>query len=343
MSDATGIMLVLAYPETIVMVADEWYSPFLKYLGIGKKDYVRAGHAALVLINKATGELEYHDFGRYITSEPNGRVRGKHYDRELEFPLQAIIKNNEIVNLYEILRFLATNPKLTHGDGKLIASVCDKIDYNKARKHITSMQQQGQIRYAAFIKKASNCARFVTSALVASVTCVQLKKKLLRSQWFTPSTIGNVVIANTGENVYEVSEKGEVGVFGSSVNKENRKYFLDKLKNHKPNYAGTLSPVEVVHVHSKAQWLGGIAAGAWYELTLAAELSKNLYRFRRVAPHGFVDVDAVFMGDEHFNYHEEFEIIHYSNCLFCTVTQKDKKFVFNYVCDFNSRQKERLA
>jgi len=50
----SGIILTLAYPETIVMVADEWYSPFMRYFGIGKKNYVRAGHAALVLIDKAT-------------------------------------------------------------------------------------------------------------------------------------------------------------------------------------------------------------------------------------------------------------------------------------------------
>ena len=63
--------------------------PFLKYLGVGKKDYVRAGHAALVLIDKEKGNLEYHDFGRYITSEPHGRVRGDRHDRELVFPFKG--------------------------------------------------------------------------------------------------------------------------------------------------------------------------------------------------------------------------------------------------------------
>ena len=81
----SGIILTLAYPETIVMISKEWFSPYLRFLGIGKKNYVRAGHAALVLINKATGVLEYHDFGRYITPEPNGRVRGKDTDNELDF------------------------------------------------------------------------------------------------------------------------------------------------------------------------------------------------------------------------------------------------------------------
>lgn len=343
MKVATGIILVLAYPETIVMVADEWYSPYLKYLGIGKKNYVRAGHAALVLINKATGSLAYHDFGRYITSAPNGRVRGQRYDRELAFPLQAILKNNEIVNLNELLYFLATNPKLTHGDGKLIATVCDKVDYDKARAHITSMQQQGQIRYAAFIKSASNCARFVASVLVASVTCGRIKKRLLRSQWFTPSTIGNVVIASTTNKVYEVSEKGVISSFDSSVRKENKKYFLDRLKNHVPNYYGTLKPVEVSNIHPKAQWLGGIAAGAWYELTVEKCLAKNLFRFRRIAPHGHIDIDAVFRAESQFNYLAHFKIVHYSNCLFCTVVQADKEFLLNYVCDFSLKQKEHLA
>src|SRR5690606_6230094 len=116
----TGFILILAYPETVVMVSNEWFSPFLRFLGVGKKNYLRAGHAALVLINKETGVLEYHDYGRYITSEPYGRVRGKDTDNELDFPLKAKIKDGNIENLNEILRFLGTHPKLTHGDGKML-------------------------------------------------------------------------------------------------------------------------------------------------------------------------------------------------------------------------------
>ena len=143
----TGIILTLAYPETIVTVSEEWISPFLRFIGIGKKNYVRAGHAALVLIDKSTGVLEYHDFGRYITSEPNGRVRGSRTDNELHFPIKAEIEGDEIQNLNAILEFLATHPKLTHGEGKLVASVCNKIDYEKARKHIALMQDKHFIRY----------------------------------------------------------------------------------------------------------------------------------------------------------------------------------------------------
>lgn len=331
MGENTGIILVLAYPETIVMVADEWYSPYLKYFGIGKKNYVRAGHAALILINKEKGDLEYHDFGRYITSEPNGRVRGVRYDRELTFPLKAEIVSGEIKNINDILYFLATNPKITHGDGKLIASVCDEINYKKAKEHINEMQNTGLIRYAAFIKNASNCARFVTSALIASVTDLKIKKKLIRSQLFTPSTVGNVVISDTKSMVFQVSEKGEVAQFTSTVGKVNRQCFLDRLPEYSPNFIGTLNSKSVKGLHPNAQWLSGIAAGAWFELTKPLSLAESEFRFRRISPNGHIDVDAVVESETEFFIDEQFVVQHYSNCLFCTVEQNKKVFKLHYL------------
>ncbi|MEZ4976072.1 MAG: DUF6695 family protein [Flavobacteriaceae bacterium] len=326
----TGIILTLAYPETIVMVAKEWYSPYMRYVGIGKKNYLRAGHAALVLIDKATGVLEYHDFGRYITSEPNGRVRGRETDFELHFPVKAHIKEGTIQNLEELLKFLAVNPKLTHGEGTLYASVCDAIDYQKARDHITTMQNKHFIRYAAFIKEACNCARFVTGALIAGVTNPKLKKQLKRSTWFTPSTIGNVVLATTQNKIYEISETGEISQFKSSVSKVNRKNFLDKLKGHQPNFIGTLQPK---HNHEKsqhAQWLEGIAAGAWFELHPTENI--NEFGFRRISPNGHIDVHGIYEIDNlGFNYNSEYNFVHYSNCAFFHLEQHGKTYRFDYV------------
>lgn len=325
----TGIILALAYPDTIVMVSEEWFSPFLRFLGVGKKDYLRAGHAALVLINKETGVLEYHDFGRYITPEPTGRVRGSDTDNELHFPLKAKIENDTIINLDAILQFLATHPKLTHGDGKLVASVCNKIDYNKARKHITEMQNKHFIRYAAFIKDACNCARFVTDALIASVTDVKIKKKLENSKWFTPSTVGNVLLADTEDYPFEVSETGEISKFEGSQKSENIRCFLDRLKDHKVNLKGTQLPKPVESLHNKAQWLSGIAAGAWFELHDLG--SKTEYRFRRISPYGNLDCDAVFkVEDEAFDYNLDYQFVHYSNCKFFNIEQNGKVFRFDF-------------
>ncbi|MDD7886636.1 DUF6695 family protein [Flavivirga sp. 57AJ16] len=325
--DNTGIILTLAYPDTIVMVSEEWFSPYLRFLGVGKKNYVRAGHAALVLIDKKTGVLEYHDFGRYITPEPNGRVRGRDTDNELDFPIKAVIENNTIKNLNDILKFLGTHPKLTHGEGKLVASVCDVVDYKKARTHITKMQKRGFIYYAAFKKNACNCARFVTDSLIASVVDPKIKKKLERSKWFTPSTVGNVLLANTKNHAFEVSETGVVSEFKGSQKSENIRCFLDKLKAHQPSFVGTLEPKPVEGLHEKAQWLSGIAAGAWFELHYSGHDTE--YHFKRISPYGNTDVhDTFVVEDDAFDYDLGFEFIHYSNCKFFHIKQNGRVFRF---------------
>ncbi len=332
MNDA--IILTLAYPETIVSHAEEWYSKYLRFIGIGNKEHVRAGHAALVLIDCSTGVLEYHDFGRYITSSPNGRVRGRETDFELNFPLKAEIKNGNIDNLEAILKFLAMHPKLTHGDGNLYASLCKKINYQKARKHISKQQSIGFIRYAAFIKKACNCARFVTDALIASVTDVAIKKALRKSKWFTPSTIGNVVIADTEAMVYLVSPDGNISEFKSTVGKENRRLFLDRLSNYNPSLEGTIRPKNNNVKSNHAQWLGGIAAGAWFEIY--GTKSPDKYRFRRISPYGNIDCDGIYnLETLDFNINKPYGFVHYSNCLFFHIKQNEKIYRFDYLENFS--------
>lgn len=327
---STGIIIPLAYPDTIVSHAEEWYSPFLKYLGVGSKSHVRAGHAALVLIDKSTGVLEYHDFGRYITPEPNGRVRGKTTDNELDFKFIARIENDVVTNLEDILEFLATHPKLTHGEGKLVASICNSVDYKKARAHITMMQNKHFIRYAAFIKDACNCARFVTDALIASVTNKSIKKQLISSKWFTPSTVGNVLLADTENHPYEVSEQGVIKRFEGSQKSENLRCFLDKLKGYDPSVIGTIKSKKVEGLSRNAQWLSGIAAGAWFELLDTQ--NEFEFRFRRISPYGNIDCNALFKSEHtDFKFNQAYKFIHYSNCSFIHVEQNGKTFKFNRI------------
>ena len=328
-----GIILTLAYPETIVSHAEEWYSKFLPFVFIGNKTHVRAGHAALVLIDKTTGVLEYHDFGRYITPAPHGRVRGRDTDFELNFPISAEINNDTIQNLDEILKFLAMHAELTHGDGHLHASVCKDINYKKARMHITELQNKGFIRYAAFAKEASNCARFVADTLIASVTNTSIKKRLIRSKIFTPSTVGNVVIADTENHIYTISEAGIITTFNSTVSKENRRCFLDVLKGYRPSVFGKLIPKSNTVKKEHAQWLGGIAAGAWFELYMTEDDTK--YRYRRISPHGNVDCDGVYqITSEGFEYNAKYTFEHYSNCKFFYVKQNGFLYRFEYLRNF---------
>ena len=331
-----GIILTLAFPETIVSHAEEWYSKFMRYVFIGNSKHVRAGHAALVLINKDTGVLEYHDFGRYITPSPNGRVRGQETDFELSFPISAEIKNDTIQNLDAILEFLSTHPKLTHGDGNMYASVCNAVDYKKARSHITSMQNQGFIRYAAFVKDACNCARFVTDTLIESVTNDTIKSELITSKSFTPSTIGNVVIADTENDVYMVSDTGKISEFKSTVSKENRRMFLDVLKGYKPSVVGTLKPKHNDEKIEHAQWLSGIAAGAWFEIHDLGSIIE--YRYRRISSYGNVDCDGFYkVTSEGFDINLNYEFVHYSNCKFFQIKQNEAVYKFEFMKDFDSK------
>ncbi|OUS03443.1 hypothetical protein A9Q86_00590 [Flavobacteriales bacterium 33_180_T64] len=329
-----GIIITLAYPETIVSHADEWYSKFLRFLFVGNKRHVRAGHAALILIDKSTGVLEYYDFGRYIVPSPNGRVRGRETDFELDFPIVAQFVGNKIKNLDVILKFFASHPKLTHGEGNLYASVCNAIDYQKAKQFIINMQNQGFIRYAAFIKQACNCARFVTDTLIASVTDISIKMNLIKSKRFTPSTIGNVVVSDTENYVYIVSEAGNISKFDSTIRKENRRLFLDILKGYESNLIGTLEPKHNEVKCTHAQWLSGIGLGSWFEL-YGIECQSE-YRFRRISPYGNIDCDGVYrISSEGFEIHSKYEFIHDSNCQFFHLKQKEKTFRFEFIENYN--------
>ncbi|MEJ2113061.1 MAG: hypothetical protein P8X62_04960 [Flavobacteriaceae bacterium] len=325
--NSSGIILTLAYPETIVRVSDEWFVNYLKFFGIGTKNYVRAGHAALVLINTENGNLDYYDFGRYIIPAPYGRVRSKITDNELNFPIQVNLDNGKIKNLNDILHFLATNPKLTHGEGKMLASVCNDVDYNKAKTYIEKLQERYFVPYGVFRKNGSNCSRFVTSTLIESVTDKNIRNKLKRLTWFTPSTIGNVVLSSSDNMIYEVSDIGEISEFTSSSRKENIKYFLDSLKEFTPNFVGNLKQKTVHGITRNAQWLGGIGAGAWFELHKTDNL--NEYIFRRISPYGHTDVEDVFVVEELlFNYNEPYEFLHHSNCSFLHIKQHNRIYKF---------------
>jgi len=323
----TGIIITLAYPDTIVRISDEKFVPYLKYLNVGCENYVRAGHAAILLIDVKTEVLEYFDFGRYTCPQGYGRVRGKITDNELDFPLTAQIKDGQLINLKEILTFLATHPKLTHGEGKLVASVCTAIDHKMAKAFIRQLQQRDFIKYGAFLKKGSNCSRFVTDTLIASINDKMKKRKLIRSKLFTPSTVGNVVIADTEQMVYEVSDSGNITEFTSTSKAENRRCFLDKLNGYQPNLIGNIKPKPVDNKAIHAQWLEGIGAGAWFEL-YETDITFE-YNYKRISPYGNVDVDAVYkITESGFNYHNDYKFIHYSNCKFFHIEQNGSVFRF---------------
>lgn len=340
-----AFVISLAYPETVVRMSTEWFGPLLQFIGIGKNNYVRAGHAALVLVCKQTGNLEYFDFGRYITPHSFGRVRSAQTDFELNLSFKAKIVDDSIVNLDEILNFFATNPQLTHGEGTMLASVCDNVNFENAKAVIDKFSNPVFVNYSVFKSNGTNCARFVTSVLINGCNNLDMKRKLKKSQWFTPSPASNVVLGSSNSKVYKVTSDGKITYFNDSVRKVNFDCFLDRLPDFKPKLLGNLKPNQVDVISENAQWISGIGSGAWFEIHHLD--TDDLYRLKRIAPNGNLDVDGVFKIDNKgFEIDMPYSFKAESNCSIMYLVQDNTLYTFQYVmhyANFNLKQMERIA
>ncbi|NJB84073.1 DUF6695 family protein [Wenyingzhuangia aestuarii] len=327
--ESNGIIVVLSYPDTVVRPAHtEFSSKIWPLIGVGSKNAVQAGHAALLLINKQSGAVDYYDFGRYITSYGMGRVRSKETDVELEVPLKAIIDNKELKNIDELLLWLDKHPEKTHGEGRLVASINNQIDYNKAKVFIDDMIAQKEIPYGAFVKNGSNCARFVTDTIINSCACTSVKLKLKTSNLLTPSPIGNAIKGTTEDAVFVVENKEVKHYVNRSVLKEYFTCFTNKF-DVELNKIGTELPNKDLFNLENATWLGGIGSGAWFRIELATE---NQFQIARYTAGGSKDYQGNFSCESKgFDLNEFYCFVHPTNCKEAFVYQNNQQFVFKRI------------
>lgn len=321
-----GILIILSYPDTVVRPAyREFSSKIWPKIGIGSKHAVQAGHAALLLIKKNETEIKYFDFGRYITTNGYGRVRSVETDPELLVPLKAKFENDELVNLKEILLWIEHHPEKTHGSGRLIAGIHHQIDYDKALSFINSLIAEKEIPYGAFIKKGSNCARFVTDTIIASTTNKKIKSQLKTSNRFTPSPIGNVIKATTNDKIYEVFQQNIKMYRNRSIVKEYKASFFNKFDT-KLNLVGTELPDRSKFELKKGTWLGGIGSGAWF--TIEKQVSDTTYTIARYTVDGIKEFEKQFTTENaNFDVKESFEFVHPSNFTEMHIIQNQRKYV----------------
>lgn len=339
----TGKIIVLAFPDTFVTMSTEWICKLLPLVGLGTKEYIKAGHAALVLIENQSGNARYFDFGRYVTPKGHGRVRGATTDAELSLPFTAeIAEDNNLLNLDEILVWLDANPLKTHGQGRMLASVCHSIDLKKAEAFIMQLQNRGSIPYGAFEKTGSNCARFVTDTILAATDDSKIIRALNFNKKFTPSTVGNVEKAARQRAIFEVFN-GNIQSFKGSAFKENlTNYFHRKKENsHQKNNP----EVSVNQLHNNAlQKLEGTGSSAWFEIN-KMPLPENHFNIRRYNEVGEIDFDGVYFSSL-FNPAQPYEFTYDSHCAFCHILQNNKKIKLEGIgslATFNLTQKQRSA
>lgn len=319
----TGKIIVLAYPDTFVKMSDEWQCKLFPLVGLGTWNYVKAGHAAIVLIDNKTGKANYYDFGRYVTPKGYGRVRSEITDAELKIPFKAIlIGNGPLENLDEFLLWLDANPQKTHGKGRLLASVCEEINFEKADKYVQELQEKGSIPYKAFKSIGSNCARFVTETILESTENKNIIKALNHNKRFTPSTVGNVEKAST-RIVYEVFE-GEIKKFKGSALKENLTNYFHRKKKIKTE------DVFLPEIPKFAQKLEGKGSSAWFDIEVL-DYEKNQYRIQRYNDLGQIDYVGIFIALDGFDINKPFEFTYDSHCEYCHIIQKNKKIKFQKI------------
>ncbi|MCF6279336.1 MAG: hypothetical protein L3J14_03215 [Flavobacteriaceae bacterium] len=214
---ANGTIIVLAWPDTLVIKEGKWYDSILKSFGFLKNGFYKAGHAAILIINHETKSIEYFDFGRYQTPKKYGRVRDKITDPDVEIKIQAKVKNGILMNIPEIL--MALQDIEHHGEGKLIASVKKIKCFEKAYQKAKSIQKKEAIKYGPFNINGTNCSRFVAQVSLQSDIGF-LRKLLLKMPYtVTPTPLSNVKVINDYGYYYEMVNK-------NIALKNNRLYFF---------------------------------------------------------------------------------------------------------------------
>lgn len=295
--DFNDFIIPLAWPEAPVRTAGGPYDKFLEKFKLYKNGYYKAGHAAFLLVNSTNGEVDYFDFGRYISPDKNGRARSKHTDPEVALEIKAIVKNGEITNFEDILLHIS-NHNHTHGDGTLYAGIQKKINYDRALEFINQVQAPPYLPYGPFVVGGTNCSRFVAQ------TIAYAKKgkgwKFVYPWYFTPAPLGNIFYSSE-KKLYKVKNNT---IQLLQVKGERKQFnFMKEIMMFKPNEttpdASTAhlnkveAPKERLNASEKAQWLGGIGAGAWYEIT---ETKSTGIKVKRVQGNGHIDFDFWFEG-----------------------------------------------
>ncbi len=309
----SGFAIAIAWPNTYCRQANSWYDGLLKFLGVSKNHYYKAGHAALVLVNSETLKCHYFDFGRYHAPFGFGRVRSEITDTGLKVNTAPKISNDgwRIINFEEILTELQLNGEC-HGEGKLYASYC-KINFEKAFRKANWLQQNSPLRYGPFQYKGSNCSRFVATSILAGKPNWWFSFRMNYFVPLTPTPLSNVYsLKNTV--ILPVLQKYEP-------------FCPPPVKDKSILKKTLVEPTKPANVPEGAQWLSGIGAGSWFTIK---KVTKD-YIISRYSPNGKVECSGLFkiINNGFFDINLPYQFEHLSHCQSITIQQCKKMLVFN--------------
>ncbi len=309
----TGFAIAIAWPQTYCKQPGSWYDPLTAWLGINRKNYYKAGHAALVLIDKQSKKCHYFDFGRYHSPFQHGRVRSAETDHDLIMTTKPEISsdNRKITNFKNILSELQHN-KACHGEGILHASY-SQVDFQAAYRKVQEMQEASPIPYGPFRYKGSNCSRFVNTAILAGKPHWKYRFRLKYFVPLTPTPMNNV--NSLGHSFIHPTLLN--GTPFSPTKKLDRKILRSTLQPP----ARKFSPPE------DAQWLSGEGAGSWFVF----ELRNSHLRVTRYSPDGIIECDGLYKNGQGIEPDHSFRVTYPSNCKVVSLKSKETELKFERI------------
>lgn len=272
---------------------------FLRSVGVVKNVNVMVGHAAMMVARGS--QLNYYDFGRYITPRRMGRIRSAATDPGLSFDtVPQWDEAGRLTNVEAICHELDAKSAQTHGEGLLQLSVYYAPDVELVEAKAQELQFGGLIGYHGLDPKQTNCARFVQTSLLAGIGHEPAHySRYKRPVTYTaPTPFFNVLAAaQDGERYLEwrqghaewkqapmvkawwdVTAKIFASVSRSKTAHLNHDAVVGKLETP------ALRPEGVPH---DAIYLGGIGEGAWYRAEKVGDRTLEGQRHNYAGDHEF--------------------------------------------------------
>ncbi len=302
----TGFGIALAWPQTYCKQAGAWYDPITSFFGFNKNNYYKAGHAALVLINDK-GVCYYFDFGRYHAPHQHGRVRCSSTDFDLIVNTKAVLKKKEILNYGEVLNELQQNPAC-HGEGELHAGYT-RINFEKAYAKAIEMVEKEATPYGPFVRKGTNCSRFVNTVLQAGKINFWSSLKMNYYVPFTPTPLNNV---RSLKSVTIIPQQLSGDIFYPEC-----KLTKERLQSILP------APEKTENLPKNAQWLGGEGGGSWFSINKAG----SFYQVTRFSLQGIIECEGLFKTEKKMPVESLKNITYPSHCQKVSLSYDDEVYV----------------
>lgn len=330
------IALPLAWPDKTAYGDEKWMA-FLKKIGIVKNLNFKVGHAAILLVERATGQVAYFDFGRYITPRGYGRARSKRFDPRLALGTRATFVGNTISNLTDILNELSSKEVATHGGGRLLFSLAKDISFEKAAAFAEALVDQGPILYGALAKNNNSCSRYVAQIMVAGMESNDSRiRKIYYPECLKASPTSNVVNASSEGHIYSFLDHQLESWTMSRAQSLRYQWGLitENLYSHKANALqsdttlGSIhTPAKPSHLPHHAKWYGGIGEGIWLALMNSEESRNSIVCFDQDGE-VIYEVD-VYCEDTQLNLTQDYEFDMQFTAELFRIRQHGKVYHFN--------------